>query len=470
MGIVGLTLTPATTLVLFLLIPLSSAFCIHAMAYHLRDPSGSNLATQGFAVAAFTTIVGFASTGFTDAGDVRNMALMGVVGILAAAIGVLLFVVPGLARVSAKGLATKLIYPIRLLSKPAYGVIFLTLALIFLLTGLPRLQINYEPTSYLPDSHPARIDFERVGMQFGKLAVPAVFKVESVYDPGAWREIQESLEAILQNHDARALWFFDYLSEFSKAFTLSDRGYEHFPASEQALYQYLQFVEPDDLELFVNLDDHEILVLFQVKYEGSRQYKIFEKDLRASVDSLEGVEVSFPGRVSAFFHAGHKVGTDTLIGLLVCAFVVFAYLYLLLKSAAIAAAGVLTNVVPVALGLAVLGHIGADIDLGSAIVAAIAFGIVLDDSAHLMFRVRELVRAGFDPATAVSRSVSDLFMPIVTTTVVVVAGFSLLFLSDIRTFTDFGFVISITLVGALVSDLVLLPFVIRYLYRDPLGS
>lgn len=469
-GWIGITLTPATTLALFLLLPLSSAFCIHAYAYELRTAGQRGKSSiAGFGFAAISTALGFAATGATEAGDVRNLALMGVIGIVFAIVGIALFVRPLIGKVESSSLVKRMIYPVRVLGRPNYSLAFLVIALLMVGFGLPQVRVNYEPTDYLPTSNVARADFETVGKYFGKMTVPAVFELDDIYDPAGWREIEELIQKLKSDHQFETVWFFDYLSEFAKAFEHSPSN-RAFPETEEALYQYLQFIDAEDLSLLVNPESNRLLVLFQIPYEGSRNYNKFESQVRGYVELTERVSVEFPGRVSAFFGVGHRIGFDTLVGLAISMVVVFLVLWLMLRSLPLAIGAVCCNFLPVLIGLSTLGLLGIDIDMGSSIVAAIAFGIVLDDSAHLMFRVRELVRSGYDPFTAVTQGVSDLFIPILMSTIVIVCGFSFLWLAELQTFNDFAVVMVTTLIAALVADVLLLPYVIRKLTPDPLRT
>ena len=107
--------------------------------------------------------------------------------------------------------------------------------------------------------------------------------------------------------------------------------------------------------------------------------------------------------------------------------------------------------------------------MGSAIVAAISFGIVLDDSMHLLYRIKELIGSGYDPDTAVNRALRDLLPPIASTTLAISIGFSVLFFVEVTLFNDFAMLISTTLATALIVDVLVLPLLTRLFLRDRLA-
>jgi predicted RND superfamily exporter protein len=144
----------------------------------------------------------------------------------------------------------------------------------------------------------------------------------------------------------------------------------------------------------------------------------------------------------------------------------FSIFYLLFRSFRFALIGIAVNMLPVLSAVAVLGLMGTPIDMGSSVVAAIAFGIVLDDSTHLMVRIQRLLKSGYDAGTATMQATRELIGPIVTTTTLVCVGFLILFAAEIKTFHDFAIVMLIALSTALVSDLVVLPLLVRGLFGD----
>ena len=122
------------------------------------------------------------------------------------------------------------------------------------------------------------------------------------------------------------------------------------------------------------------------------------------------------------------------------------------------------------LSVNVLGSLGIPVEMGSSVVAAMAFGIVLDDSTHLLIRIQQLVRSGYDPSTAVNRGIRELLPPIITTTGLITAGFMVLYLAEARLFTDFATVIGVTMVSALATDVWILPLLVRKFMPDPVAQ
>lgn len=472
MGWFGAELTPATSLVVFLLVPLSAAFVIHAYGYIVRSlESEDSVGTprSAFLLAGLTTAIGFAFTGFTPAKDIQLLAMMGVVGITAATAGVFLIVLPLLESVR----RARFMYPINLsykvLGNPVIGysvLIFLVLVAVF---GLSRIEFNYGPTQYLPDSNTVRADFLRAGEKFGRMNLPLMIAVDDVNDPALWKELNV-LASKLEDFPLgtiRVSWFYKQMASLSKALSLDEDGnFLPFPTSKEEFSQLLLLFDPADTEMYFDQEKEFVLMMLQIPFEGSSEY--FE--LKGVVDEffenspLEGYLV---GRVGSFFETGHRLGADTFRGLAIGGIVIFFILWILFGSFLMALAGIFVNVLPVLAGIGVMGILKIDIDMGSSIVAAVAFGIILDDSTHLLARVKTLVKSGYDPSTSVARTIRELAAPIFATTVAISVGFSILLLAEMQPFNDFAVVILVTLLMALASDLLLLPLLVRKFFPDP---
>ena len=471
MGWTGLQLTPATSMVVFLLVPLTTAFVIHAHGYVERQQERDLIPVEArlpCLLAGVTTAIGFACTGLTPAPDVQSLAVMGVAGIAAGTFGIFFFVFPVLTRQEEVSFAVRFRVPTWPLARPSTGIMMLTVLAIVMVLGLSRLKIDYGPTDYLPMSNPARADFQTAGQWFGRMNLPLVIEADSVEHPDIWQAVKPLTEELNNAYPTgfQTAWFYDHLSEVTQAF--SDGGDERmFPSTEDEFAQLLLWFDPEDLELYMDEDRERLILLFQLPFIGSADYLEF-KQIVTDYLELHNIDGYFVGRVSSFFETGHRIGGDNLVGLAVGASGVFLILLWLFRSLRMALIGLFINALPVLSSLAILGLLGVSIDMGSSMVCAMAFGIVLDDSTHLLVRVQQLQRQGYDPATAVLRSVRELISPIMTTTLVVCLGFSVLFAAEMQPFQDFAILMLTTMFTALVADIAILPALVRQFVKDEL--
>ena len=477
MGWVGLELTPATSLVIFLLVPLSSAFVIHAHGYVARREDGGQgpvprEARLAFVMAGVSTALGFACTGLTPAPDVQSLALMGVVGIAAGTLGVFIWVFPLLQLQNRARFTVQFAIPTWFFLRPWVGYLLLGLIGLQTVVGLSALRVDYGPSDYLPLSNPARADFERVGQWFGRMNMPLMVETVNAEDPQPWRRLKPLVDELYRDYPQafQVSWFYDHMTELAKAVDVpGETEGVYFPQDAETYAQLLLWFDPEDLELYMDEDRERVLLLLQLPFIGSSDYFELKQRVYRYLEERD-VNGYFVGRVSSFFETGHRIGGDNLVGLSVGAALVFVLLLWLFRSLPLALIGIFVNAIPVLSALATLSLLDVPVDMGSSLVAAMAFGIVLDDSTHLLVRVQQLVRGGYDPSTAVIRAIRELIAPIMTTTAAVCAGFGVLFAAEMQPFHDFATVILITMTSALISDVLILPTLVRRFLPDPLQS
>ncbi|MBM4203707.1 MAG: hypothetical protein FJ194_06080 [Gammaproteobacteria bacterium] len=463
MGWVGMPLTPATSLVIFLLVPLTGTFVIHAHGYVGRQAERKLIPDEAKSpciLAGLTTAIGFACTGLTPAPDVQSLAIMGVVGIFAATLGVFIFVFPVLHGAKDLRFVVQFTVPRWPLIHSAAGIGLMLFFLLGIVYGMSRLKVDYGPTDYLPMTNSYRADYEVAGQWFGRMNLPLMVEVESAEDPQTWTKLKPLIDTLYEKYPSgfQAVWFHDQLVQLNRA--VSGNPQAGFPEDPDTLAQLFIWFDPEDLELYMDEDRTRILINFQIPYIGSAGY--FE--MKAVVDNYlqeHGIKGYYVGRVASFFETGHRIGGDNLKGLAIGAALIFILLLFLFRSWSYAIIGIIINAIPVLSGLALLGAAGVAIDMGSSLVAAMAFGIVLDDTTHLLVRLQQLQRSGYDPATAVLRTVRELIAPVMTTTLAVCFGFVVLFFAEMQPFHDFAMLMITTMFIALIADVVLLPALVR---------
>ena len=472
MGWFDFEITPGTALAIFLLSPLSAAFVIHAHGYASRSTSTSMFpkeATVPTIFAGITTGTLFACTGLTPAPDVRSLALLGLVGIVFATLAIFLVVYPLLALSKNIGYSINFAIPRWALVRPWVAFLLLAVFVAEIILGFSKLRFEYEAIDYLPLSNEKRAEFEEIGQWFGRMSIPVMVEARTADDPEIWRNLnslEEQIERDIQGTHAAS--FYTTLSVLTEAFTSEEpAGVMDFPKDSSFLNQLLILFNPEDYEAYIGQDGQHIVSILHVPFIGSSAY--FElKEIVGDHFAQAGIEGNLVGRVSGFFESGHRIGIDNLKGLAVGSTIVFLMLVYLFKSIKLSLIGLIVNSIPVLTSLAALGLANVPIDLGSSIVTAMAFGIVVDDSTHLIIRIRRLQNAGYDPATAVVRATRELIAPIMTTTAMTCIGFCVLFAAEMKPFHDFAATIMIAMITALIADLVILPVLVRTFVKDTL--
>ena len=129
----------------------------------------------------------------------------------------------------------------------------------------------------------------------------------------------------------------------------------------------------------------------------------------------------------------------------------------LFRSWKLAIFSLIPNVGPILMGAAFMAALDIRLDPGTVMIATIALGLVVDDTCHFLVRLRTFAAKGMSLPEAIARTMEQTGRPIIYTSVILVAGFSVLLLGSFTPTVCFGLVSAFVLSVALAADLLVLP-------------
>ena len=154
-------------------------------------------------------------------------------------------------------------------------------------------------------------------------------------------------------------------------------------------------------------------------------------------------------------------------GLVFAGAAILILMILLFRSFKVGFISMLANVVPITITFGLMGLLGISLNFATAPLAAIALGIAIDDTIHFMSRFKREFSLDQDYEGAIVRTMYSVGKPILITSVVLTVGFFIFLLSNFQYTRNMGMLISLTVVGAIIGDLILLPVLL--LITKPLG-
>lgn len=123
------------------------------------------------------------------------------------------------------------------------------------------------------------------------------------------------------------------------------------------------------------------------------------------------------------------------------------------------------NIFPLLIAGAMLGYLGIELEAGVSIVFAVIFGIAVDDTIHFLSKYKLARNKGLEVEEAIHLTFRETGKAIVLTSVVLFFGFLVMLFSIHPPSVTIGLLISLTLASAVVSDLLLIPLLLRWLGR-----
>jgi uncharacterized protein len=145
--------------------------------------------------------------------------------------------------------------------------------------------------------------------------------------------------------------------------------------------------------------------------------------------------------------------------------IIFCLMLAWLRSPRLALVSLVPNVFPVLVMLGVMGAMQIRLDIATATVAAIVIGVSIDDTVHFLLHWREAERAGKSWEEALHSTLRGAGAPAFLTTLLLVVGYPVMMLADVKTVVAFGLLTTVAAIAALFGDLVLLPLLLRVVHR-----
>ena len=110
-----------------------------------------------------------------------------------------------------------------------------------------------------------------------------------------------------------------------------------------------------------------------------------------------------------------------------------------------------------------MGMLGVPLNPATAMVAAIVIGIAVDDTIHLMTRFGVESRRHLTESEATRATIRGQALPIISTSLALAFGFSVLGFSSFSVVAQFGLLAAAAMIYAMFADLLLMPILLRRL-------
>ena len=140
-------------------------------------------------------------------------------------------------------------------------------------------------------------------------------------------------------------------------------------------------------------------------------------------------------------------------------------MFLAFRSLRLALVTLVPNALPVLVLFGAMGWLGVRVNMGAAMIAAVSLGLSVDGSIHYVLSYQRERREGASLATALRSVQATVGRASVFATLALVIGFATLCFSDFVPTIYFGTLVSLSMIGGLVGNLVILPLLIQWVDR-----
>jgi predicted RND superfamily exporter protein len=438
-------------------------------------------------LANITTAIGFGVLVFTNSSFLTQFGVVAAVNVMATYIITLIFIpiilsflpppsVKHMRHLEGKRMR-KILEWVDYIVHQRRNAIYLTIALITLIAGygMTKIDITGYVVDDLPRNNPVYTDMHFFEKHFKGVLPFEIFidtqKPNGVFeDNGRTLYKMKTLQKQLEQYPelSKAISITEALKFSYQAYRGGDPKYYVLPGISELknLNNYTSTVKGNEnrLKSFIDSTKQYTRISMQMADVGSKKIKTLLADIQPKVDSIFGTQdykVRLTGH-SLMFLKGNDYLLYNLYESLIIEIVLIALVGMaLFRSVRIILLSKLPCLIPLIITAGIMGFFDIRFKPSTILIFSIAFGISSDGTIYFLAKYRqELKQHKKSISDAISATIMETGFSMIYTAVILFFGFSIFAASDFGGTVALGVLISITLLVAMLTNLVLLPSIL----------
>lgn len=200
------------------------------------------------------------------------------------------------------------------------------------------------------------------------------------------------------------------------------------------------------------------------------RFNRIEEDLHEEINKVfppERYNVSVTGKALVFQKGTHYLVNNLILSLSLAILLIAVFMAWMFRSFKMIVISLIPNLLPLIITAGVMGFVGVPIKPSTILVFSIAFGISVDDTIHFLAKYRqELIAHNWKIKKSVFAALRESAVSMFYTSIVLFFGFSVFTISSFGGTVALGALVSITLLFAMLSNLLLLPTLLLSLEKS----
>jgi len=350
--------------------------------------------------------------------------------------------------------------------------VYITTVIIIILgiIGLYQIRVSGSLIEDMPKTKAFYKDIKFFENEFGGI-MPLEILVDSKKEKGVMKlstlkrmdKINEVIESFPEL--SKPVSIVNLVKYSKQAYYKGKPKYYQLPTSQEQnyIFEYTKNSDgnSDMLNNFVDSTGQFARITTFMKDIGTDKMNVIQERLRQIVEKefpAELYNVSFTGKALVFLK-----GTNYLIGNLVFSlslaiFLIALFMAWMFRSFRMILISIIPNMLPLLITAGLMGFFGIPIKPSTILVFSIAFGISVDDTIHFLAKYRqELIANNWKIRKSVYAALRETGVSMFYTSIVLFFGFLVFTVSSFGGTIALGGLVSITLLLAMVSNLLLLP-------------
>ncbi|NNK40307.1 MAG: MMPL family transporter, partial [Winogradskyella sp.] len=228
--------------------------------------------------------------------------------------------------------------------------------------------------------------------------------------------------------------------------------------------------ESNLLKDFVDSSGRYARITTFMKDIGTDRMERIEENILNKINKVfpeDNYEITLTGKAIVFQKGTKYLVNNLVISLSLAIFLISLFMAYMFRSLRMIIVSLIPNLLPLLVTAGLMGYFGVPLKPSTILVFSIAFGISVDDTIHFLAKYRqELLANRWKIRKSVYGALRETGVSMFYTSIVLFFGFSVFTISSFGGTVALGALVSITLLFAMLSNLLLLPSLLLSLERS----
>ena len=344
------------------------------------------------------------------------------------------------------------------------------IVLVLSIIGVYKIKVSGSLIEDMPKSMSFYKDIKFFEKEFGGI-MPLEILVDTKKDKGVMKlstlkkmdKINETIESFPEL--SKPISVVNLVKYSKQAYYKGNPKYYQLPTSQEQSYifSYTKNTNSDAgmLKSFVDSTGQYARITTFMKDIGSEKMDVIQERLKAVIAKefpSDKFEVSITGKALVFIKGTNYLITNLVFSLSLAIVLIALFMAWMFRSPQMIIISLLPNILPLLITAGLMGFFDIPIKPSTILVFSIAFGISVDDTIHFLAKYRqELIANKWRIKPSVYAALRETGVSMFYTSIVLFFGFLTFTLSSFGGTIALGGLVSITLLLAMVSNLLLLP-------------
>ncbi len=285
-------------------------------------------------------------------------------------------------------------------------------------------------------------------------------------------ELNETIDEIPQL--SKSISVLNLVKYSKQAFYGGNPKYYQLPTNQEKnwILSYTKNSTSNDnlMDNFVDSTGQYARITTFMKDIGTDKMELIEERLQQKIDKefpIEDYNVTMTGKALVFLKGTNFLIHNLMISLSLAILLIAIFMAFLFRSFRMILISLIPNIFPLLITAGLMGYLGIPIKPSTILVFSIAFGISVDDTIHFLAKYRQELKANnWRIKQSVYNALRETGVSMFYTSIVLFFGFLVFTVSSFGGTIALGGLVSVTLLLAMASNLLLLPSLLLSLEKS----